>query len=574
MAAITRKSFYAATLIAAIASACSDNSNNQAPAADATPEGASEDATSVQDAGAPEGGQDAASLDSTVSDAPYADAPSADAATDAEAGDGGPTPPFLLQAGTSFVLGGVTSDDWVIYYDSSSQTYYARHIDGGPITTLYTVAPSLYGGYITVIGKVAFGFGWNGSYQGPLWSWTSGMSQAATLTNTGLAYLYQTDWASDDGQYVAYLGGNSLYGANVDGSNATLLASNLDTNTSFSGASPGCFPRCVFRGDIAVVSYCAVDDAGGLTPTIQSFSANNGWAASVVVTNWVDSYMYNPLDRRSFTFPFAVDPDGGMVVAAAGSGILNVLPIDGGPGSVIDPNTVLSQGQSFAGTPSNPWNIVYNDDAGVLKQAYAADASAQTLVDGGANYFNSISHDGRWMLVSNQRNSSGWFADLSLVSTVTPGAPQLVASSSLFDGGPVTPSAQRYGGNGFTADDKFALMFTNVTRSYNNIWIGYVRAMSVAPPYTTRLVSNGYAYDVAPIKGSKVLLVDGFQDTDGGAGSVATLDLDVVDLATSAPAVKIASAGPAYYGFSNDRSKIVYVVKQIDAPGIYVTPVP
>jgi hypothetical protein len=178
------------------------------------------------------------------------------------------------------------------------------------------------------------------------------------------------------------------------------------------------------------------------------------------------------------------------------------------------------------------------------------------------------------MLVSTQQEPTGWFADLSLVSTVTPGPARLVASVGQYDGGAVTPSALRYGGSSFTADDKYAIMFTDVTRSNGNIWIGHVRAASVAPPYTTRLLSDGYAFDAAPIRGSKVLLVDGFRDTDGGVGSVVTYDLDVVDLASSAPPVKVATGTSGYYGFSSDSSRIVYIVNSGPAPGIYVTPVP
>jgi hypothetical protein len=587
MSAIAPKQLLAVTVTVLLTGACNESSSDKGPAADATFEGSAGEAA-AQDAHAQEGGRDAGSLDSTLSDASNADAPptdaqSTDAADGGEAGDSGPTPTILLQGGSNLIIGGVTSDDWVIYYDSTSQTYYAQPIDGGPITTLYTVAPSLYGGYVTVIGKVAFAYGWGGQYTGPLVSWTSGMSQAATLTSSGLAYLYQTEWASSDSRYVAYLqyttsdaAVGALYGANADGSNSTLLLSNIDIQTSFSGALPACFPRLVFRGDTAVVSYCTAADAG-LTPIIQSFSAANGWASAIVVPNWVDSLMYNPLDRRPFTFPFAVDPDGGRVLAASsssGNGSLQLFPIDGGMGTVIDQTTALSASESFAGSPSNPWSIVYNDDAGALKQAYASDASPQTLVDGGVNYFNAVSHDGTWMLASSQRNTGGWFADLSLVSTHTPGAPQAMGSSSQYDGGPIAPSAQRSGGSGFTVDDKYALMFTNLTRSNGNLWIGYVRSMSVVPPHRVTLVSNGYAFDAVPIQGSKILLLDAFQDTDGGTGSQAYVDLDVADLASGAPATKIAAATTGSYAFSSDRSKIVYLVTQGSAPGIYVTSVP
>jgi hypothetical protein len=555
--------------------ACSDSSNDHA--ADATTEASpSMEAGAVQDSGPPDGaGPDGGSPDSTLPDDGGGDAPST------EAGEAG-VATSLLQAGANLIVGGITSDGWVVYYDPTSQAYYARSVDGGPVSTLYTVAPSLYGGYVTVFGKVVFGYAWNGQFVGPLWTWMAGQSQATTLTSNGLGYIYQTEWASSDARYIAYLQYTSsdltigaLYGANADGTNQTLLVSNIDVDPTFSGALPGCFPRVVFRGDVAVASYCTAADAG-LTPVIQSFSAPNSWAASVVVSNWIDSYMYNPTDRREFVFPFAVDPDGSSVVAAApldDAGTLQVFGVDGGAGVPIGP---LSGGRSFAGSPSIPFSIVYNDDAGALYQAYASAPNPQALADGGVNYFNSMSHDGRWMVVSGQRNSRGWFSDLSLVSTQTPGLMQPMGSIGVFDGGPLTPNPQQIGGDGFTTNDKHALMFTDLRRSNGNAWIGNVRSMSVTAPYTTKLLSTGYATNAVPVRGSGVLLLDNFQDTDGGAGSNPTVDLDLVDVDSDAPPVKIATilAGRGVYAVSADRSIVAYFNGQGAAPGIYVSKLP
>jgi hypothetical protein len=446
------------------------------------------------------------------------------------------------------------------------------------VTTIYTAPGTMSADYVAVIGNVAFVWSWNSEYIGTLMAWSSGMAQGVSLTTNGLAYLYQTVWGSDDSKHVAYLESTSsdasvsaIYGANADGTGVTLLVSDVDTNTS----DTVCFPRLVFRGDYAVASYCTVTD-GGSNPTIQSFSISNGWASAAVVPNWVDSFQFNLLDRSPFTFAFAVDPDGGRIAAASatsGNGAVQVFSIDGGPGTVIDPNVLLTPSLSFMGSVINPWSIFYNNDAGVLKQAYATNPAPQTLVDAGVNYFNAQSSDGKWMLVSNDSNSGGWFSDLSLVSTQAPGAPVLVASSNQYGGLPVAPSGFIYGGSrGFTADSAYALVTTNLTLNSENRWVGYLRSMLVTPPYTTDLLTNGYMIDYAALRGSKILVTDNFQDTDGG--SLPTVDIDVVDPASSGGPVNIVRGVGGGNGVSSDKTQIAYSVGTGAAPGIYVSPLP
>jgi hypothetical protein len=576
----------------------------EASTADATsPDGSAE--ASPTDGGAPDGeasegapfdsasdgGFDAASDDGGSDSAADggSDGASDDGSSDgtSDAAEGG-LAARLLVPGTTLAVSAATSDDYLIYYDSSTQTYYARPLSGGPATAIYTAPLSTYAGYCTIINKLAFCWSWNSNYIGTLVVWSSGMTQGVSVTSKGLAYLYQTMWASDDSKHIAYVQSTSadatvgsIYGANADGTGVTLLLSNIDIDSSFSGRAPGCFPRLVFRGDYAIVSSCTLGDGGVgdggvmLTPTIQSFSISNGWAPSAVVSNVVDSLQYNALDRNPFTFPFAVDPDGGRIAAASassGNGALQVFPIDGGQGTVVDPSVQLSSALSFAGSGTNPWSIFYNNAAGALQQAYAANPTPKTLVEAGVNYFNAVSSDGQWLLVSNNTNNLGWFADLSLVSTQTAGAPVLVASSSQYGNLPVTPRAIFQGGNrGFTTDNAYALVMTNLIETSYSRWLGYLRSMSVAPPYTMKLLSTGYMADYVIVRGSKILVGENYQKPDGGS---ATLDIDEVDPASSGGAVNIAKGVPGDSALSNDQAQIAYTVKTGAAPGIYVSPVP
>jgi hypothetical protein len=524
---------------------------------------------------------DAHEGDGPVSDAPGSDGPASDApVSDASDASDGAIASQDLVPGTNLSIGGITTDGYLVYYDASTQTYYAQPLAGGPVTTIYVAPLSEYAGYFTVIGNVSFLWSWINYDGGTLVAWSSGMAQGAQLTTSGLAYEYQTMWASGDSEHVAYVQNTSsdgsvgaLYGAGTDGSDVTLLVSNIDINASFSGQAPSCFPRMVFQGNYAVASYCAVADGGALTPQLQAFSVSNNWASVVVVPNWVDSLQFNPLDRAPFTFPFAVDPGGGQIAAASassGNGSVQVFPFDGGPGAVVDPTVQLTPSLSFTGSVTDPWSILYNNAAGALMQAYAANPAPQTLVEAGVNYFNALSGDGHWMLVSNATNN-GYFADLSLVSTQNPGAPVIVASSAQYDGGPVSPRSFYQGGiRGFTTDSAYALAETNLTETNSGAWLSDLRSMSVAPPYTTKLLTTS-TVDYVAARGSKVVVLDNYQLPDGGSPFA---DLDEVDPASSGATVNIARAVPGSYALSSDLTQIAYVVTAGSAPGIYVSTLP
>jgi hypothetical protein len=227
---------------------------------------------------------------------------------------------------------------------------------------------------------------------------------------------------------------------------------------------------------------------------------------------------------------------------------------------------------SFAGSVGSPWSLLYNNDAGALRQAYAANPTPQTLVDAGVNYFTALSPDGKWMLVSNQLNNEAWFADLSLVSTQSPGVPVLVASSTQYGGLPLTPQASNVAERGFTTNSAYALAVTNLKPNSENAWIGYLRSMPVAAPYTTELLTRGYMVNFVTLSGSKVLVADNFEDTDGG--SFPTVDLDVVDPSSSGVDVNIAKGVPGDLAISSDRTQVVYTVTTGAAPGIYVSTLP
>ncbi len=556
-------------------------------------EGGPEEASQVDDGGptgeeagpdATVAGMDGAPADATLSDGPGAAAgdaateggPATDAA-DGGAADAGTAKPSLWLAG-NFQVQGITSDNYVVYLDEATDTFYARPLAGGASILLYATPASIGGSFVNVKGQDVFIYGWGNDYVGSLMVWASPLAQPATLTSTGgLGFLYETSWPSEDSQHIVYLVGrdgtsgsvSDVYGANVDGSSATLLASSVNTYY----AATTCFPRVAFRGDYAVVSYCSTGDAGS-TPIIQSFAISKGWSPSVIVTNWIDQARAYIEDQDPSSFAFGIDPDGGQIVAASstsGNASLQVFPIDGGPGTVIDPSWQLDPTLSFAGTRTNPWSVYYNTDAGVLEQSPVSNPAPRVLLDGGVNYFDAFSRDGKWMLTSNQLNPAAYFADISLVSTVTPGQSQLLATSAQYGGLPIAVPQARY--TSFTTDLGYAVVFTNLVQNNEGDWLNYVRAAAVGGTSATQLVSTGYALGATPLQGSKIVMADNFQDSDGGPGG-STVDLHVVDLSIGGPGTVIASGLPGSYAVASDLSTVLYNVTDPAAPGIYQYVVP
>jgi hypothetical protein len=587
----------AVTGVLAILAACSSSSTSpDTQGADGATPG---DDSSVLDAG---GG---APRDATLTDGPAnapadagseaapADASDGGAANDSgptdasdagtgDGGDGGITMQQLVTAPDAVVTGW-TADNRVVYFDVTGQTYYAKALDGSDPVAIYTIPATLQPGwYDSVFGNVVLAWGWDANYLGTLVSWAPGMAHPVTLTTSGLAYRYQTLWGSADSAHVAYLVSNqpgtpfygvgTLYGANPDGTGTTALVTNAD----ISAADSTCFPHLVFRGAYAVVAYCAIDaDAGTSTPMLKAFAPANGWAQAAVVAGAVLTPQFNVVDRSTFTFPFEVDPDGGRMATAStasSGGALQIFPLDGGAGTVVDPSDPLTPQLRFTGTPTNPWNILYNTDAGALKQAYADNPSPQTLVDGGVNYLDGVSHDGKWLLVSSVAKG-GWFSDISLVSAQNPGVPVLIASSAEFDGGPVAPLAAGYGGDrGFTADDSYALSTVNLRQNSAGTWLGRLVAVPVAAPNTPAIVSSGAVFGYQPLRGTKVFVADNAGGGDGGSPYEA-VDYEIVDVGGGAT-TNIVRGVNADGVMSGDLSHLAYSVYGAGAGGIYVATLP
>ena len=555
------------------------------------------------DSGAPVGAAADAAADSSVGDAaldgtsePFdasVDADSdagADATIRDAAGDGAeldaPIPeasvpdayssPALLVPGADLDVLGVTQDQQIVYFDpsSQSQTYYAGSLDGGAPLALYALPSTLSGPDATILGRLVFLFGWGNSYVGTLVLWSAAMGQPVTLTTSALAFLYQSVWASDDGSHIAYLvdtSGNgtvaSLYAANGDGSGATLVLSNLDTDVR---TPPSCFPRLVFRGGLAVLSYCTAADAGQV-PMIQAFAVN-GWVPELTIPEFLAPTSFNPLVKDPISFPFEVDPDGTRIAAASSSsagGALQAFPVDGGPGTVLDPSGPWLPTQSLSSSRQDPWSLFYTNDAGALLQVDPGDPAPRVLVDGGVRYFDALSSDSSRMLISSGSVMDSWYSDLSVASTQAASPAAVFVSDA---GSPVAADPDTIGhpgpAHGFTTNGAYVLAYTGLARTSTGQWAGHVVSAPVASPGSTRALSTGQTLAVVYLTGSTVLLCD-VAEADGGGPNG---DLNVFNLETGAPPTRIASDTGTNCDVapSSDGSWIVFSNQNGPAPGLYV----
>jgi hypothetical protein len=275
---------------------------------------------------------------------------------------------------------------------------------------------------------------------------------------------------------------------------------------------------------------------------------------------------------------FVLDPGGGqMALATTPGGVLDVA-LDGGSTVSVDPEAGLTYAQFMTGSASSPWSVYYNTPTGLLERFLGSAPSPQLLVDGGISYIASISHDGTQVVVASKVGS-----DLGLVSALQPGVVQPVASRAdpAYHNLPVV--VHNLSDRGFTSDDKYVLFFSDIAYSNENDALGYVHAMAVAPPNGVQVLSTGFSLvlGTTPLSGSRVFMFDNFQEGDGGTGSYPTVDLAVIDTATSTPRKVIASnvpieipmltIGTAGVGVTPDGTQVVY--PQLGAaPGLYVAP--
>jgi hypothetical protein len=496
-----------------------------------------------------DGGPDSADAnldggDSNAADSTLADEDAYDGATSQ-----------LIQAGPNLSISGVTSDDYVIYLDNTTQTFFGAPLDGGSPVPILTL-PQGWSSFINIYGKQVALQTWGPvlSYTCQLTMWSSRLSQPILASTAALLEYTYTDWGSPDSSRFIYIRVTNstqtvgaIYGVNADGTNPTPLiqaAALTPTNT--------CVPTVSFSSDgYAIISYCPVGPAdAGPTHTVASFSLAN-WSPGASIPNAGSTV--------------AVDPQGEQLVttSAASGWSLQAFPLDGGEaGVVLDPATPIGPGQSFTGVTSTPFSVIYTSDAGALEQVgVTSQPTPVTLVDGGVGGFLAVAPDGRSVLLSTG-------SSYSLASTTTPGPLQFVASPDAYDGG----LALYLPGGAFTSDSKYVVFFTNVASNNGGAQSGTIHALQIdasAPPIA---ISNAYATRDTPLGGSRVLVVSGASDGEGGITS--TRNFEIAYPGTGRSNVVVAQGAGQGFGITSDGSRLVYSAAGDAGGGIYVAPLP
>lgn len=485
---------------------------------------------------------------------------------------------FQVVSGTNLKLKGMTSDGWIVYFDTSgtNSDYKAVSIaapDGGANVPkeIYHVPEEAQADAL-VLGRLAFTWG-----TGVLTLWSSSLEAPVEISET--AYE-DAVWVSADSQHFVYLDANTggFFGVNGDGTRPTTLLASSNTADCSGG------PLVQFQGDYVLISSCP--SSGAADAFLSVFNVADSWSPVLSTPETVPSLLVDP--QATVAAVPAPTKDAGAYI--------QVFPIDGGSGTVLDPNHPFFLGQNTAGALTYPWFVLYNDQVGDLWRAFAPDAPGapdgsalpQMLVDGGVTIFEAISPQGDLMEVANQLDDVGDPLDLSLVSTTNAGPSQPMAS----DEGTLMPFTQS--GSGFTENEEFAVFYSNVQVELNDpntqqkVSAGQYNAMQTSWPFVVFPAIATNVFDDVSLTGGDVLLLENtqFKAADDGGGNV-VIDLEVVDIGALAAAGGASNASergigvapivlgiPREVALTSDHTRVAYVVPFGSAPGIYIAPIP
>jgi hypothetical protein len=450
----------------------------------------------------------------------------------------GPTGTQLFASGT-VRLEGVTSDDFAIYADDTSNTAYAVPIAGGTPRIIGPVDPT---GYVATYGAVAVIMSSTGSTLS-VWTSANGLKSLSTSSSYEVAI-------SKDNSLAAFIDGldtstglGNVVVMGTDGTGRHTVLTNVQASTS-----DVCYPTLAFADSVLITSSCgpAAADAGYATATISTFSGP-AWAPVTVATGVYPGANLSP----SFEQVLVLGPAG-----------LELYPIAGGSPTMVDP-----LGSSAAVFTSDSKTVVYpaydsatEVDAGgtVKRAAVGATPNPESLAPGLFQALFTVSPSNGWALGYQNYDMTNYNTDLYLLSTSAPGpARALAATESVF-----------YGAAFFTADSKYV---TYVSQSPS----GLTYPLSVAPVAGgAPTVLAASSYNAAPTSGSKLVFNANFQPNQAvGAG---TADIDAVDLSQTAPAATLVTQANASFFLTSDKQHIVYSWSYAPGPlgGVWVMAAP
>jgi WD40-like Beta Propeller Repeat len=449
-----------------------------------------------------------------------------------------------LADGGALALNGVTSDDYVIYTDTSSSTAYA--ISLAPGSTAISLGTVDQYDDVIVLGKVvilgtslAAGGGNNGPAAGAASIWTSAASAPASLGSAVAIYSQYANEiaASSDGTHVVFVDDvnaagteGDIYMAAADGSGKTLLVGSVDV------AYDECTAALAFAGTHAVGAYCVVPDGGAVdagladggtnfnVATVSSFTEANGTPAPIAT---------------NVQAVFSVDPGGTTVVVNGASGTV-AYPIAGGTAVAIDATGTLGAVSYSPGLlTSDGSHLLYTTTAQALERAATTAPPSPTQLAGSGTFSDVfvLSPDGNWVTGTLNQGNGG--TDLYLASAATAGTPTALDSTT--DSSPLF-------GDFFTADSSHVVYASGLGQNG-----GTLNARALTSGATATVLATNAASDYAT---TAAKIVFNANVTNTGNGEYA--DLSGVDTSqTAPPALLVSQADPTFF-LNSEKTTIVY----------------
>jgi hypothetical protein len=440
------------------------------------------------------------------------------------------TPPVgkQLLMGGALTMRGMTSDGWAVYSDNDTLTLHAVSIAGGAARDIVPLGISFA---ISVWGKDVFAWSnKNTAAVGLLTVWTSAGGPralssaslapwvAATVDGGDLLYL-------DDGDAEGQNG--DLFAAAGDGSSPRVI---LQALTGLQ--NDGCQALLGFAGSHALAAHC---DGGATQATISSF-AMPSWKRVDLATGAADAW--------------SNDQAGTVVLTATKAGTV-LLPIDGGPGTTIDPSggtgVLVANGQS----------AIYGAATNELRRSRVLSPSPTTLVGSGVEGLYAVSPDEMSVLFYNNMDTVHLISEMYLTSAVTAGTPITLSA---------TPTAAVHG-DPFTSDSSHALYSTEVDAVQQT---GTLNALAIGGGAPRVLARD--AWEVWAATGAKVV----FSDNYAWTGQRVHTDVLTIDTSQSAEPTLIVYQADSEVFLSPALDQIVYTWSLDDGPqgGIYVANLP
>jgi fibronectin-binding autotransporter adhesin len=519
-----------------------------------------------------------------------------DAVADATKDSGMVTPPtdggtgVTVPAGAKSIASGIidarfmTTDDYIVYFDAtggisaSDIAGNVTQIAPGP-TTDGGIGPALanQGGSNIVAVFTDYTTKTVDSeteiVEGTLsiWSHTLGTLKQIATHSTGAIAI------ANDGSYVAYSDSSNATGTtgNIgivagDGTGAVDVA----TSVSLDLTAAVCFPFGLFDGKVAVLSTCAVTDAGLGSPSITAYNGAAAWAPTVLTATAGPSSLNAAGELVAINE--AADTVGGnaLIVTPAAGTSLSSIPVGGGaPTSLTSMFGAPSGGQSsFYITPDGTAAYFTNTDGSYGKSTFATPGglpTTKTLAAAGSVFGVQVfSSDGKYDVDYGTASDATTMQPTSLnvrdLSTGT--AKALIQSGSSI--------ASTFGTvNGFTADNSYVI-FTADLKAVGSTGDATAGNLQVAPVTTGVAVSinpSQSVWNANPLTGTKLIYNVNYipnPDFTMLPNGAATADMYIADATVAGPGTLLISGAdaPNYFYVTADKKHMFFTFTVLALP--------